>query len=375
MASYPFGLREDPFAAGFELSPEETRQLVQNRVSACGGDGATLFPPETCAEIHRRAYGVASAALKLAEHALLRAAREGAPWVSAAHVRPEGSASSTPVEAPSASKPQEVPPLPKWTEGTAPPPPGATPLAKRTERTAPPPPEAPAAAAKWTQSPSEPPPSSVGRSTVPAAGPAPHRSPTAPPPPKPQNWMATHLSPPEAPSPDPVHWAASVAVFMLFAVGAVFLILRLNPAAGTAVRSLARTAGAEAPADLPVLDDDSALVVYRAPAPASVPAPARVAPAPAPADSSLVPRLGLEVARFIVQERAQAERKRLAGRGLKTSVVTGWDGGAPSFSVVVGPFPSTGEAERVADQLLAGGLVSQARVVTLKKPASRPPGR
>lgn len=387
MASYPFGLREDPFAAGLELSLEETRQLVQNRISASGGDGAAVFPPETCAEIHRRARGVASAALKLAEHAMLRAAREGAPCVSIAHVRPEGSASparvdgtpplaplevsplSESIEGPSASPPPEVPPLPQWMQGpSAPPSPSPGRSSMPAAQATPAPRPLPTAAQSATALPltTVPPPTAAPPSTT-----TPH--PGAPP-----NWNATRLSPPEVDTPDRLHWAASVGVLLIFAVGAVILILFLNPAAGPAVRTIARTAGVETPADLPVLDDDSALVVYRAPLPAAAPTPAPIAAATTtPAESSLAetPSIGLEVARFIVRERARTERKRLAARGLMASVLTGWDGGAPSFSVVVGPFPSTGEAERTADELLGRGLVSQARVVTLKKPASPAIGR
>lgn len=170
----------------------------------------------------------------------------------------------------------------------------------------------------------------------------------------------------------------SMAVFLIFAVGALILILCLNPAARPAMQTLARTAGAEAPADLPVLGDDSAVVVYRSPTPAAVPAPApKVAATTARAESSMAetPSVGLEVARFIVRERARAERRRLAARGLRASVLTGWDGGASVFSVVLGPFSSPGEAEHIADKLLASGLVGQARVVTLKKPASPSRGR
>lgn len=352
MSSHPFGLREDPFAAGFELSLEETQQLVQNRVSACGGDGAALFPPETCAEIHRRARGVASAALKLAEHAMLRAAGEGAPSVSPAHVRPEAAGSPTGAEGSSAQ-----------------------------------------------------PPAGPSRSAMTPAAPAPH-------PPTPHEITATSPSPAEAAAHEPAqsaHHARSVstpslgrrragrpgsasrttimAVFMLFPVGAVVLILRLHPA-GPAIRSLARTSAppaATVPGGRPHHDDDSVITVYRAPLPeTTTSAPSRktpasrtatAIPAPARAESSQTesPRLGLEVARFIVPERAQVERKRLAATGYKVRVLTGWEGGAAVFRVVLGSFETLSEAERIADKLLRSGLVGQARVVTLKQRTSRSP--
>jgi len=95
------------------------------------------------------------------------------------------------------------------------------------------------------------------------------------------------------------------------------LIVRLHPGAGSAFRSLAHTSsppGAAAPADLPVIDDDSTLV-FSTPAP---PVPVRIPAATARPESSLAegPKIGLEVARYIVRERARVESRRLTAKGL-----------------------------------------------------------
>jgi hypothetical protein len=86
MSDHPFGLTRDPFSRGATLSADETRQLIQQRVSACGGDGESLFTPEACAEIHRHADGDLEAINALAREALRRAAEGGAASVLPVHV-------------------------------------------------------------------------------------------------------------------------------------------------------------------------------------------------------------------------------------------------------------------------------------------------
>lgn len=356
MSTHPFGLSEDPFATGYELTLEETRQLIQNRVSACGRNGGELFPPATCAEIHRRARGTASAALKLAQHAMLRAAREGAPAVSPAHVNPE---SAEPIGAKGPSTPAPA--------GTS----------------------APALPAAPTKGPAAQPLAGASRPAAKVAA-------AAQPPPSVEIWATGPPAVAVAPR-ERVSWTTSVAVFLLFVAAVVVLILFLHPS-GPANRLFARTSAPQAAlvSELPPhLADDSVLAVLRAPAEiSSIPAPVRVATAtarthavsvgkatpsvrpsaaPARAESGRAesPGFGLEVARFLVRDRARTERRRLLATGHDVRVMTGWEGGAQVFRIVLGSFPSTGEAERIADQLLASGRISQARVVAVKQPTSR----
>jgi cell division protein FtsN len=76
-------------------------------------------------------------------------------------------------------------------------------------------------------------------------------------------------------------------------------------------------------------------------------------------------RLAVEVATFIFEDRAETERDRLVAAGQDARVLTESENGAPSYRVVVGSFRSHRAANRAADALLSGGLVQQARVVTL----------
>jgi hypothetical protein len=397
MASYPFGLREDPFAAGFELTPEETRQLVQHRVSAFGGDGAALFPPETCAEIHRRAHGVASAALKLAEHALLRAAREGAASVSPAHVHPDAAEAPARAAGPAVPAPEPEPPSAPSSpalviESLSAPPPAAATSPTRIDVAAL---RSSLQAAIVARSQPVPDPTPSRPATVPATPPLspPRLEVITSPPVRPEPAAASPSSLAAAPdlsdrtwstharstpsSGESTPWTASVGVFLVFVAGTVLLVVLLHPA-GPAMRSFARTSiaakvGVPPP---PQLRTQNSPIVARLDPPAVT-----VAPAPdpkpavsAPAESSRVdvPGFGLEVASFIVRERAQAERKRLTAAGRNARIVTGWDNGAAAYRVVVGPFPTAADAERAADQMLERGLVNQARVVTVKPPAPRP---
>src|SRR5262245_41161438 len=87
MSNHPLGLSEDPFADRAALTVEEASRLIQDRVSASGGDGPGMFPPETCAEIHRRTRGLPDAVRELAGRAMRIAADAGQEAVSVEHVR------------------------------------------------------------------------------------------------------------------------------------------------------------------------------------------------------------------------------------------------------------------------------------------------
>jgi len=69
------------------LRPEETAGYVRHRVTAAGGDGAALFPEETCEEIHGYTNGFPRDINTLAAGALEHAERDGATEVTVDHVR------------------------------------------------------------------------------------------------------------------------------------------------------------------------------------------------------------------------------------------------------------------------------------------------
>jgi septal ring-binding cell division protein DamX len=87
MSNHPLGLSGEPFISPPTLSRRDAARLIRRRVSAVGGDGATLFPTETCDEIHRLAGGIPEAMFHLAREAMQVASEAKASSVSPAHVR------------------------------------------------------------------------------------------------------------------------------------------------------------------------------------------------------------------------------------------------------------------------------------------------
>ena len=69
------------------LTVEETEGYVRHRVGAAGGDGAALFPSETCHELHNYTNGFPRGLNTLAGRALECADQEGADAVRVEHVR------------------------------------------------------------------------------------------------------------------------------------------------------------------------------------------------------------------------------------------------------------------------------------------------
>lgn len=93
--------------------------------------------------------------------------------------------------------------------------------------------------------------------------------------------------------------------------------------------------------------------------PAPSPEPAVTAPVAAPKP----PRYCLAVGTFLFNERAQAKARQLARRTrMKAWVEPGMADGSRTYRILIGGFATEGEAERVADRLLARGFVSEAMV-------------
>lgn len=153
------------------LSPDETLGYIHHHINVAGGNGAIVFPADTCREVYRLTHGIPREINTLASAALIAAYADSSPSVTLAHVAAvahEGdfksvlsSPSPRPVDhtpAPPARAAQPAPPAPQPEPAPAPPAPqrpaasepmawppfaqpaGHTPL----PQSAPPPPPAPA---------------------------------------------------------------------------------------------------------------------------------------------------------------------------------------------------------------------------------------
>lgn len=402
MSDHPLGLNADPFASPPTLSAEETSHLIQRLVRACGGDGAAIFPLATCTEIHRWAGGRLDDISDLAGMAMRAAAAEGAGSVSPAHVRLALGATTAVEE----SEPSDAATERRRLSDAA-----AAPTAADLIDDVPDLPENPLGSFVLPSAPSQ----DLAPDTrdwvsrfIPSDGPqvahvaAPMISRTpmahdttavgAPASPGGGNRRTTGLSPAPGPPASPrasarsrrrrsrTHrWsttervvAASVAAIAVVCLAAIGLRQLPRGTSHPAAPEPKQILPASRPAPGSISDTPGS-------APARRPSPARARPgtspiagAPAsvaPADSSpttpVAPQFGLEVAAFIVADRAQAERDRLMASGHRARLLTAWEGGSPIYRVVLGRFPDEAAAERAADELLATGTVQQARVVTL----------
>ncbi len=456
MSDHPLGLSGEPFSPPLTLSSKEAKHLIRRRVSAVGGDGAALFPAETCDEIHRLAGGIPEAIFHLAGEAMRVAAGENASAVSPAHVRDAAGARERPAAAPddgAATAAARV-----QAEGPAPerPPIPAAGIALPTEPSASLSKDARAWVSRFL-------PSSRSGSSRRAPGRAP-RAPTI--------HVATELDPAAAPSAGthrpPATWStvalprggsrprgprrrrrgpgggvvSAVAVTCIVALVALQyrrgaltsasgprgIVPTSGPAiapptpatesAVTADRTADRTAATTAPAPALVAPPrgsapsetrtsagvgtsargssapqtgTSARVGSRArsvvatttvtakqvatraattatarPAGTRAATTAHVGPPPREAPA---PMFGLEVATSIFEDRARSERERLAAAGHRVRLVAAREYGSTVYCVVLGGYAQREAAERAADSLLSGGMVLQARIVTL------PPGR
>lgn len=435
MSSQPFGLSENPFTAAHELTVEEATLLVHHRVTAAGGDAATLFPAETCAELHRFARGKRGGVFALAGRAMRIADHEGASSITTEHVQAavaEAGREAAVTSEPSATvEPQQAQPPPEADPSSS----GAFMLPTAPSENLDPDARewvgrfisTSAAQTPWPAPAAESKPALVAESkpapvaeSKPAAAPA--KAPAPPDAPKPATVAVTvtprasarlvaskHAPPPAPSAPAPASPAPTAAPQLsarrsarswptsrrgrrnrrgmsqwiiggtaTIAIG--FVILHLLPRAEKPALRPVAPAAEVAPASGSV------------PAATTVPASGATSPASsrgrktakeraAAATESSAPRvtgtqerekppavterLAIEVATFMFEDRAQSERERLGAAGQLARVMTGSENGAPLYRVIVGSFRSRTEAERAADALLAGGLVQQARIVTL----------
>jgi len=411
MSSHSFGMHENPFTPGLTLSADETVRLVQSRISASGGDGERVFPTEACLEVHRRAGGDPVVIWSLAAAAMQQAAGAGALAVTGEHVRAAAGASEASAS-PMAAEPPAEPAAEPHVEPTAPPE-GLSHLD----------PSARAWVARFLGSPEA---HHRGAGRLPHA-PTIHEIATAH---RQRGDDGAWGSPEGEGRPSRglprrrrrrarlIGTQAIAVVTPLLIVAAILLYvyqrrdqLLPKPEAGSAAvpASVSSTqtlpptsdsaitvpAASEPSPDAPVDATHSEAsepfqarpvpvpVLAPAPWPPGAPKPQAQIEAPttpaAPAgptsseglDSTrrqpLVRRVGIEVASFIVEGRAIAEKDRLAASGLTAKVRTRWEGGTPIYRVVVGPYASRREAERVADSLLTRGVVREARFVSLTK--------
>ncbi|MEY4374574.1 MAG: hypothetical protein RL760_740, partial [Candidatus Eisenbacteria bacterium] len=120
------------------LSPDETLGYIHHHINVAGGNGAIVFPSDTCREIFRLTHGIPREINTLASAALIAAYADGSPSVTLAHlaaVAMEGDFRSV-VSSP-APRPTEPKPVAPEPQAVTPPP--------VAPRTMPLPPAAPAA--------------------------------------------------------------------------------------------------------------------------------------------------------------------------------------------------------------------------------------
>jgi sporulation related protein len=404
MASHSFGMHENPFTPGLTLSADETVRLLQSRVSASGGDGERVFPAEACLEVHRWAGGDPVAVWSLAAAAMQRAADAGSEAVTAEHVRAaagptnenEPTASPEPAGSPGvgeypAADPQAEPPVP--TEGLSHLDPSArawvarflgSPDARRPAAQAPTIQQIASAhrqGAAWTGGertwalPDE------GR---PARG-LPRR----------RRRGARVLGAQAMAVATPLLIVAAILLYLyqrrdqLLPKPDVASLAGLQTSDSTITVPAASEPSPETPLEPSHSQASEPFQARPVPVPVLAPAPwppgapkpppetaaattptaPAVATSPERQDSTRrappVRRVGIEVANFIVESRALAERDRLAATGLTVRVRTRWEAGTPIYRVVIGSYGSHREAERVADSLLARGVVREARFMKL----------
>jgi type II secretory pathway predicted ATPase ExeA len=187
-------------------------------------------------------------------------------------------------------------------------------------------------------------------------------------------------------------WAMAGGVVGLLGLIAFFLV-RFGP--GTEVPSDPTAVSSPAPAPAAPVEEPPA-VVQVSPPPAQRPAPppsssassrpataaalptttppatatasaAPTRPAPTAASKPAAPKstYSIVVATYINEERANAERDKLAAStGLPTRIATAQEDGASVYRVVVGSFPDRRRAEQSASDLVGKGLINEARITS-----------
>jgi type II secretory pathway predicted ATPase ExeA len=417
------------------LTSEETEDYLHARIAAAGGNASMLFPKESCREIYSLTGGVPRAINTLAGEAMLKASLASARSVSPAHVQsaaggPKPRAKSQPAPderataAPSigeaarggpaatANAPAPNPPAakpvpaeavaPKSAPAEAPPPKAAQPRQPEPEIAYPesPPTEemlrsatdtkewvarfvdpdrplriggqilaeraAEAARKEWDEA--NPMELEADAGPVPMPKPRRKRRVKA----LPGSRRGTHRG---------TRGHVPLAIGGLLVAGvALFLGMRWarHSPTGAPVRAVAMDSRAGSPstssaASTTMAPSKNVKLTKRSAAsaaanPLATAGPGAETPPPKPV------RRGIEAARYLDSERAEAERTLLAETtGLSVRVIQGTDGGAPVYRVVVGSFGSRKRAQAAMNDLVDRGLVDEARLVTLPESGSATP--
>ena len=364
----------------------ETEDYIHARVAAAGGDGKVLFPSDTCLEIHRMARGVPRAINTIAGEALLKASLGSAKSVSPKHVQSsatdswlqsvsdgsltgdvrsaraaarEEASMAAAAEEPRADLPRPTGDVNDWVSRFVDPNKplriGGQILAERA---------AEAARIEWeeTHGPSSP-------------GDTPALEQALPP----RRHKRRHKALPGSRrgTRRGMRGRLPLAVGgLLVASVAVFLGVRWarRTPSETAVRPAANASGAvtrPAAETSPVVPAGARKNASLNPASSGAQSTASnplVAPGPntPPTAPVVYPRRGIETGSYLNAERAESERALLAETtGLPVRVIEGTEDGAAVYRVVVGSFGSRRKATAALDDLVARGLVGQARVVAL----------
>jgi cell division protein FtsN len=106
-----------------------------------------------------------------------------------------------------------------------------------------------------------------------------------------------------------------------------------------------------------------------APKPATPPPPKKTETAAETPAAPPEPKFyGIEVGTYLFEDRAGEIRDQMASAtSLEAKVVPRTSGGETSYAVVLGSFPSKGDAESKGAELLGAGSIKQSKVVAIKK--------
>jgi len=174
------------------LSPDETLGYIHHHINVAGGNGALVFPPDTCREIYRLSHGIPREINTLASSSLIAAYADGSSSVRLEHIATvahEGDFRSVLSNAKTEPPPPARTPLPPPASSHAAPP--SAPPSYPSQQAAPPPQRPrtlPAQPPDFTWPPLPQLSPSPGQAPVPARAAAPPPPPPAPPapPPKPE---------------------------------------------------------------------------------------------------------------------------------------------------------------------------------------------
>ena len=420
------------------LTAEETTNYLWARIAAAGGEGAALFPREVAREIHRLTRGVPRAINTLAGEAMLQASLASAQAVSLAHVQSAAglkprAASPAPADQRAAAAPSIGEAARGGPAVSAPPAKAAAAAPAKAEsapreqgRKAAPPEASPAKAPPAKKQP-------VAEPTIEEGKPSEISLHSAT---DPKEWVARFVDPDrpltiggqilaqraadqarlewedengpmelegdaETPAPLPLprrkrrpkalpgsrrgtrrrtrgHVPLAIGGLLVASV-ALFLGMRWTRrspggeplrAAATDSRSTSQLSATQpaAPSGAASKNAQTSRRTGVAAAGNALPGPGTEAPPPKPV------RRGIEAARYLDSERAQAERTLLAETtGYSVRVIEGTDGGALVYRVVVGSFGSRKKAQAAMNDLVDRGLIDEARVVALPEQGSSHP--